>query len=299
MKEVRVLEIKESVFADNDRQADNLRRELKEQGVFLMNLMSSPGSGKTTTLKGTIEQLKDRFRIGVMEADIDSDVDAKAIAETGVKSIQLHTGGMCHLDAEMTRQGVEGLGVADVDLAILDVMLPDIDGFTILRKIREKYTFPVIMLTAKTEYRDKITGLTMGADDYIPKPFNPLELVARVKAQMRRYTQYNDGKKSDSENIIDFAGLLLNKESHECIYNEQSLPLTPTEFEILWILCENRGKVISSQRLFEEVWHEEYLKNSNNTVMVHIRHLREKLSKPTGKSDLIKTVWGVGYKIEE
>ena len=120
MKEVRVLEIKESVFADNDRQADNLRRELKEQGVFLMNLMSSPGSGKTTTLKGTIEQLKDRFRIGVMEADIDSDVDAKAIAETGVKSIQLHTGGMCHLDAEMTRQGVEGLGVADVDLAILE-----------------------------------------------------------------------------------------------------------------------------------------------------------------------------------
>ena len=120
MKEVRVLEIKESVFADNDRQADNLRRELKEQGVFLMNLMSSPGSGKTTTLKGTIEQLKDRLRIGVMEADIDSDVDAKAIAETGVKSIQLHTGGMCHLDAEMTRQGVEGLGVADVDLAILE-----------------------------------------------------------------------------------------------------------------------------------------------------------------------------------
>ena len=185
------------------------------------------------------------------------------------------------------------------DAAILDVMLPDIDGCTILRKIREKYTFPVIMLTAKTEYQDKITGLTMGADDYIPKPFNPLELVARVKAQMRRYTQYNDGKKSDSENIIDFAGILLNKESHECIYNEQSLPLTPTEFEILWILCENRGKVISSQRLFEEVWHEEYLKNSNNTVMVHIRHLREKLSKPTGKSDLIKTVWGVGYKIEE
>ena len=187
------------------------------------------------------------------------------------------------------QEALECIEKTNVDLAILDVMLPDIDGFTILRKIREKYTFPVIMLTAKTEYRDKITGLTMGADDYIPKPFNPLELVARVKAQMRRYTQYND-----SENIIDFAGLLLNKESHECIYNEQSLPLTPTEFEILWILCENRGKVISSQKLFEEVWHEEYLKNSNNTVMVHIRHLREKLSKPTGKSDLIKTVWGVG-----
>ena len=120
MKEIRILEIKESVFADNDRQADKLRRELKEQGVFLMNLMSSPGSGKTTTLKGTIERLKGQLRIGVMEADIDSDVDAKAIAGTGVKAIQLHTGGMCHLDAEMTRQGIEGLGVEDVDLAILE-----------------------------------------------------------------------------------------------------------------------------------------------------------------------------------
>ena len=120
MKEVRVLEIKESVFADNDRQADNLRRELKEQGVFLMNLMSSPGSGKTTTLKGTIERLKDRFRIGVMEADIDSDVDAKAIAETGTKSIQLHTGGMCHLDAEMTRQGLNELDLDALDLVILE-----------------------------------------------------------------------------------------------------------------------------------------------------------------------------------
>lgn len=186
-----------------------------------------------------------------------------------------------------------------IDLALLDVMLPDIDGFTILKKIREKYTFPVIMLTAKTEYLDKITGLTMGADDYIPKPFNPLELVARVKAQMRRYTQYNDGGKTSDGEVIDFGGLVLNKESHECVYNEQPLTLTPIEFDILWLLCENRGKVISSERLFESVWHENYYKNSNNTVMVHIRHLREKMSGPTGKSDFIKTVWGVGYKVEE
>ena len=185
-----------------------------------------------------------------------------------------------------------------IDLAILDVMLPDIDGLTILKKIREKYTFPVIMLTAKTEYIDKITGLTLGADDYIPKPFNPLELVARVKAQMRRYTQYNDNTKKDGD-VIDFGCLILKKQSHECIYNEQVLTLTPTEFEILWLLCENRGKVMSSEKLFETVWKETYYKNSNNTVMVHIRHLREKLSGPTGKSDLIKTVWGVGYKIEE
>ena len=120
MEKVRILEIKESVFADNDRQADQLRARLKEKGVFLMNLMSSPGSGKTTTLKKTIETLKNDFRIGVMEADIDSDVDALAIAETGAKAIQLHTGGMCHLDADMTRQGLKGLGTDDVELVILE-----------------------------------------------------------------------------------------------------------------------------------------------------------------------------------
>lgn len=120
MREVRVLEIKQSVFADNDRQADLLRRELKEKGVFLLNLMSSPGAGKTTTLMRTIEVLKDTFKIGVMEADIDSDVDAQTISESGAKVIQLHTGGMCHLDAEMTRQGLAGLETSDVELAILE-----------------------------------------------------------------------------------------------------------------------------------------------------------------------------------
>ena len=184
------------------------------------------------------------------------------------------------------------------DMVLLDVMLPDIDGFTILQKIRENYTFPVIMLTAKTEYMDKITGLTLGADDYIAKPFNPLELVARVKAQLRRFTKYNEGSKTQ-EDLIDFGGLLLNRNTHECIYNEKELTLTPIEFDILWILCENRGQVISSEQLFEQVWKEKYYKNSNNTVMVHIRHLREKMSGPTGKSDFIKTVWGVGYRVEK
>lgn len=185
-----------------------------------------------------------------------------------------------------------------MDLAILDVMLPDIDGFEILRRIRESFKFPVIMLTAKVDATDRITGLTLGADDYMPKPFNPLELVARVKAQLRRYTQYNEGAKA-KEDVIDFAGLVMNRTSRECIYNERNLTLTPLEFEILWLLCENRGKVISSEELFRQVWKEEYLKNSNNTVMVHIRHLREKMSGPTGKCDFIKTVWGVGYKVEE
>lgn len=120
MKDVRILEIKQSVFADNDRQAALLRQELKEKKVFLLNLMSSPGSGKTTTLMRTIEGLRDTLRIGVMEADIDSDVDAKTISQSGARVIQLHTGGMCHLDAEMTRQGLEGLGTAELDLAILE-----------------------------------------------------------------------------------------------------------------------------------------------------------------------------------
>lgn len=120
MGEVRVLEIKESVFADNEKRAGKLRAELKEQGVFLLNLMSSPGAGKTTTLLRTIEALKEEYKIGVMEADIDSDVDARTIAKTGVASIQLHTGGMCHLDADMTRQGVEGLAAKDVDLLVLE-----------------------------------------------------------------------------------------------------------------------------------------------------------------------------------
>ena len=120
MSEYRILEIKQSVFADNDREADEVRKELKEKGIFLLNLMSSPGSGKTTTLTRTIEQLKDELRIGIMEADIDSDVEAKTISELGVKVIQLHTGGMCHLDADMTRQGLSGLDTGDTDLVVLE-----------------------------------------------------------------------------------------------------------------------------------------------------------------------------------
>ena len=196
------------------------------------------------------------------------------------------------------REALRKVGVEAPVLALLDVMLPDMDGFAVLQKIRESYRFPVIMLTAKTEDTDKITGLTLGADDYIPKPFNPLELVARVKAQLRRYTKYNDHVKQQ-ENIIDFAGLVMNRDTHECTYNEKELVLTPIEFDILWLLCSNRGRVISSEQLFEQIWKEKYFKNSNNTVMVHIRHLREKMGDETRKSDFIKTVWGVGYKIEK
>lgn len=186
-----------------------------------------------------------------------------------------------------------------LELAILDVMLPDIDGFTLCQKIRENHNFPVIMLTAKEEEIDKITGLTLGADDYITKPFRPLELVARVKAQLRRFTKYNSAEPNQKEHLIDFSGLVLDMNTHECTLNEKKISLTPKEFSILWVLCSNRGRVVSSEELFHEVWRDKYFTNSNNTVMVHIRHLREKMHDSAEHPKYIKTVWGVGYKIEK
>ncbi|MFJ8511499.1 VanR-ABDEGLN family response regulator transcription factor [Lysinibacillus xylanilyticus] len=185
-----------------------------------------------------------------------------------------------------------------LDLAILDVMMPDIDGFEICRRIREQYHFPVIMLTAKEEEIDKITGLTLGADDYITKPFRPLEVIARVKAQIRRSTKYNYQGTLQNDPIIDFSGLILEQKTRKCMLNEKQLSLTPTEFSILWFLCENRGRVVSSEELFQEVWGEKYY-SSNNTVMVHIRHLREKMNDSAENPKFIKTVWGVGYTIEK
>lgn len=186
-----------------------------------------------------------------------------------------------------------------IDLAILDIMLPDITGFSICQRIREKYNFPVIMLTAKDEEVDKITGLTLGADDYITKPFRPLEMVARVKAQLRRFKKYNSSEPVWEENIIEISGLVLDKDDHKCALNGKQLLLTPTEFSILWVLCSNRGRVVSSEELFHEVWGDKYFTNSNNTVMVHIRHLREKMNDSAERPKYIKTVWGVGYKIEK
>lgn len=184
-----------------------------------------------------------------------------------------------------------------MDLAILDVMLPDLDGFALCRKIREEYNYPIIMLTAKVEDIDKIRGLTIGADDYITKPFNPLEVIARVKAQLRRYKNYNETQ-ADSGNVYEIGGLMIDNERHECSLYGKPVALTPIEFKILWTLCENNGKVVSSESLFETVWGEEYL-DCNNTVMVHIRRLREKLGEQPRNPKYIKTVWGVGYKIEK
>lgn len=188
-----------------------------------------------------------------------------------------------------------------LDLAVLDVMLPDMDGFSICRKIREQYFYPVIMLTAKVGDADKIMGLTIGADDYITKPFNPLEVVARVKTQLRRYVRYNamSGLAELSEPVAeyDIKGLLINKNTRKCMLYGKEIALTPLEFSILWYLCEHQGKVVPSEELFENVWGEKYL-NNNNTVMAHIGRLREKLGEPAKHPKFIKTVWGVGYTIE-
>lgn len=188
-----------------------------------------------------------------------------------------------------------------LDLAILDILLPDVDGFQICKKIRETSYYPVIMLTAKDADMDKIMGLTIGADDYITKPFNPLEVTARVKTQLRRYMHYNQAaaRKPETEpQEYDIRGLVINKENHKCFLYGQEIQLTPIEFSLLWYLCQQQGIVVPSETLFEAVWGQKFLKN-NNTVMAHIGRLREKLKEPAKNPKFIKTVWGVGYTIEK
>lgn len=183
----------------------------------------------------------------------------------------------------------------NIDIAILDIMMPDIDGFSLCSKIREKYNFPIIFVTAKVEDIDKINGLMIGADDYVTKPFKPLELVARVKAQIRRYKKYN----SKDDDIIDFRGIKINENTHEFYLNEKLIELTKTEFNIMLLLCKSKGNVVKTEDLFLKVWGEKYFEKDNNTVMVHIRHLREKMNYCGRNPKYIKTVWGVGYKIEK
>ncbi|MCI8706022.1 MAG: VanR-ABDEGLN family response regulator transcription factor [Lachnospiraceae bacterium] len=192
------------------------------------------------------------------------------------------------------------VGETQFDLAILDIMLPGSSGFEICKKIREKFNYPVIMLTAKDEEIDKIRGLMLGADDYMTKPFRPLELVARVKAQLRRYKHYNQPQVAEGQDssLLVHGGLVMNVKTHECQLDEKPLVLTPTEFSILKILCQRKGEVVSSEELFHGVWKDEYYSKSNNTITVHIRHLREKMKDSVEHPKYIKTVWGVGYKIE-
>ncbi len=202
-------------------------------------------------------------------------------------------------------QGTEALQCVQrevIDLALLDVMLPDMDGFQICRRIRENHYFPIVMLTARVEDVDKINGLMLGADDYITKPFNPLEVIARIKTQLRRYHHYNEvGHSVQSEKggqELEIRGLAINQRTHKSFLYGKELELTPLEFSILWYLCEHQGEVVSSEELFEEVWKEKYLDN-NNTVMAHVGRIREKMQDSYRNHKFIKTVWGVGYTIEK
>ena len=219
--------------------------------------------------------------------------DEKEIAD--LLELYLKNEGFNVLKAYNGTQALNFISEEDVSLAVLDVMLPDIDGFELCREIRKNYTFPIIMLTARTEDIDKINGLTIGADDYVTKPFNPLELIARVKTQLRRRILYDKADSSEKEILI--AGLTICRESHKVTLNGRNLSLTPIEFDILLYLCENQGRVVSSEELFEAVWKEKFY-DSNNTVMAHIARLREKMSEIPRKPKYIKTVWGVGYTVE-
>ncbi len=220
--------------------------------------------------------------------------DEKAIAD--LVELYLRNEGFTVYKCADAAQALDCIQSHPLDLAILDVMLPDMDGFELCRRIREQHLFPILMLTARVEDMDKINGLTLGADDYITKPFNPLELVARVKTQLRRYTRYNPGASGPAQEY-DIRGLQISRSSHKCALFGEELALTPLEFSILWYLCSRQGQVVSSEELFEAVWGEKYM-DSNNTVMSHIARLREKMHEPSRKPKFIKTVWGVGYTIE-
>ena len=205
-------------------------------------------------------------------------------------------------DVTKVNTGADCLKLLDenkYDLILLDVMMPKMDGLETLKKIRETSNVPVIMVTAKATEKDKIQGLTLGADDYITKPIKPLELLARVKAQLRRYTQLNPRltEKEEPDEIV-VRKLKLNKVSHEVFVDDKPINLTKIEFDILYLLANNVGKVYSTDDIFENIWNEKNY-DTTNTVMVHIRRLRNKLQDDKRKDKIITTVWGVGYKIEK
>ena len=197
---------------------------------------------------------------------------------------------------------LDTLKAHDISLAILDIMMPGIDGLELCQKIRAEYNIPIIMLSAKSQDMDKIIGLSNGADDYVTKPFNPIELIARVKAQLRRYIKLNpDSNKNDTDispGIIEHNGLIIDKDSHTVTLYDRQINLTRREFDILYLLACSPGKVFDSEDIFRSVWKEQYYEASNNTIMVHIMHLRSKLGDSSKDNKLIKTVWGVGYKFE-
>lgn len=214
------------------------------------------------------------------------------------------------IDIYLTQEGYEVLKAYDgdeaikvlkskeVDLLIIDVMMPRLDGIRATLKIRENMSLPIIILSAKSEDADKILGLNIGADDYMTKPFNPLELVARVKSQLRRYTQLGSTAKSDSQSEFRTGGLLIKDDLKEVTVDGEKVKLTPIEYNILLLLVKNQGKVFSINQIYENIWNEEAI-GADNTVAVHIRHIREKIEINPKEPRYLKVVWGVGYKVEK
>ncbi len=224
--------------------------------------------------------------------------DEKEIAD--LVEIYLVSDGYKVFKANNAKEGLEILAKEEVHLVLLDIMMPGMDGLEMCRKIRENNNIPIIMLSARSTDLDKILGLGTGADDYVVKPFNPLELTARVKSQLRRYTQLNPNSTSreTEKNEIAIRGLVINKDNHKVTVYDEEIKLTPIEFDILYLLASNPGKVFSTDEIFERVWNEKVYE-ANNTVMVHIRRLRGKMKEDTRENKIITTVWGVGYKIEK
>lgn len=197
--------------------------------------------------------------------------------------------------------GLEALDILinnDIHLILMDIMMPKLDGIKATIKIREEKNIPIILISAKSEDRDKIIGLNIGADDYITKPFNPLELIARTKSQLRRYIKLGTYKAEEKKDILQSGGLTLNTSTKEVFIDDELVKLTPIEFKILNLLLANRGRVFSIDEIYEKVWKEESF-NAENTVSVHIRRIREKIEINPKEPRYLKVVWGVGYKVEK
>jgi len=212
-------------------------------------------------------------------------------------AIYLKNEGYDILEASDGEEGLSLLKKHKVHLIVLDIMMPNVDGIEMCMKVREIAEMPIIMLSAKSQDMDKIVGLSIGADDYVTKPFNPLELIARIKSQLRRYIKM-DRLDSMNESEIEIGDLRINTDTHEVIVNNEKVKLTPREFSILELLARNQGIVMNAEQIYEKVWKEEAIQ-SENTVMVHIRKIRERIETNPRNPQYIKTVWGVGYKIEK
>lgn len=223
--------------------------------------------------------------------------DEKEIIE--LTEIYLKNEGYHVLKAENGLAGLSILKREPVHLVVLDIMMPGIDGIEVCKRIRQTMNIPVIMLSAKSQDMDKIMGLTIGADDYMTKPFNPLELLARINSQLRRYLYLNyTDNAQQGKNIIKLSSLVIDKDKHTVTVYGKRVNVTPTEYKILLLLAENLGKVFSAEEIFEVVWEEKYYE-SNNTVMVHMWRLRDKIEQDPKNPKIVETVWGVGYKIEK